>query len=132
VEDGLHAGVHDEFTAHRQIVVNTGMKAILHGHPKFSVILSMDCPKEDCDLRGQCHIKCREPRFVADIPIVPGEVGTGPRGLCNTLPPAIQGRRGAIVYGHGLFTVAEDDFNIAFANLLDVERTCREIYFAKL
>ncbi len=121
-----------ELTAHRQIVVNTGMNAVLHGHPKFSVILSMACDKENCDLMGQCHIRCREPRFVEDIPIVPGEVGTGPYGLCNTLPPAMQGRRGVIVYGHGLFTVAQDDFNVAFSNLLDIERRCRNLYFGKL
>ena len=121
-----------EFTAHRQIVLNTGMNAILHGHPKFSVILSMDCEKKGCPLDGQCHIRCTEARFVEDIPIVPGEVGTGPHGLCNTLPPAMHGRRGVIVYGHGLFTVAKDDFNTAFANLLDIERRCREIYFERL
>jgi len=121
-----------EFTAHRQIVLNTGMNAILHGHPKFSVILSMDCEKKGCPLEGQCHIRCAEARFVEDIPIVPGEVGTGPHGLCNTLPPAMHGRRGVIVYGHGLFTVAKDDFNTAFANLLDIERRCREIYFERL
>lgn len=121
-----------ELSAHRQIVLNTGMNAILHGHPKFSVILSMDCNKTNCLLRGQCHIRCPEPRFVEDIPIVPGEVGTGPHGLCNTLPPAMKGRRGVIVYGHGLFTVAQDDFNIAFANLMDIERRCRELYYERL
>lgn len=121
-----------ELTAHRQIVLNTGMNAVLHGHPKFSVILSMDCEKKNCPLDGQCHIRCADPRFIEDIPIVPGEVGAGPFGLCNTLPPAMQGRRGVIVYGHGLFTVAKDDFNTAFANLLDVERRCREIYFKRL
>jgi len=121
-----------ELSAHRQIVLNTGMNAVLHGHPKFSVILSMDCEKKSCPLDGQCHIRCADPRFIEDIPIVPGEVGTGPFGLCNTLPPAMQGRRGVIVYGHGLFTVAKDDFNTAFANLLDIERRCREIYFERL
>jgi len=121
-----------ELSAHRQIVLNTGMNAILHGHPKFSVILSMDCDKKNCPLKGQCHIRCPEPRFVEDIPIVPGEVGTGPHGLCNTLPPAMEGRRGVIVYGHGLFTVAQDDFNIAFANLMDIERRCRKLYYERL
>jgi len=53
---------------------------------------------------------------------VGGEVGIGPHGLCNTLPPAMEGRRGVIVYGHGLFTVGRDDFNEAFTNLLAVER----------
>lgn len=121
-----------ELTAHRQIVLDTGMNAILHGHPRFSVILSLDCQKEDCALAGQCHIRCTEPRFVEDIPIVPGEVGAGPHGLCHTLPPAIKGRRGAIVYGHGLFTVAQDDFNEAFTNLLAIERRCRDLYFSRL
>ena len=121
-----------ELTAHREIVLNTGMNAVLHGHPKFSVILSLDCERKNCPLDGQCHIRCSEERFVEDIPIVPGEVGTGPHGLCNTLPPAMQGRRGVIVYGHGLFTVARDDFNVAFENLLDIERMCRKLYFDRL
>ena len=121
-----------ELTAHREIVLNTGMNAVLHGHPKFSVILSLDCQKEDCPFAGQCHTRCPEARFVEDIPIVPGEVGTGPFGLCNTLPPAMQDRRGVIVYGHGLFTVAQDDFNVAFANLMDIERRCRDLYCAML
>jgi ribulose-5-phosphate 4-epimerase/fuculose-1-phosphate aldolase len=113
-------------------MLRTGQRAVLHGHPKFSVILSMQCDREACELRGQCHIKCREERYVADIPIVPGEVGTGPTGLCNTLPAAMEGRRGVIVYGHGLFTVADDDFNEAFSNLLDIEKTCRSRYFEML
>ncbi len=121
-----------ELIAHREIVLRTGANAILHGHPKFSVILSMDCEKEACPTRGQCHVKCKEPRFIQDIPIVLGEVGAGPTGLCNTLPPAMEGRRGAIVYGHGLFTVAENDFNTAFANLLGVERMCRDEYFRRV
>lgn len=121
-----------ELIAHRAIILGTGVNAILHGHPKFSVILSMDCEKSDCPTRGQCHVKCKEPRFIQDIPIVPGEVGAGPTGLCNTLPPAMEGRRGVIVFGHGLFTVAQDDFNTAFANLLGVERMCRDEYFRRV
>jgi len=121
-----------EFTAHREVVLRNGMNAVLHGHPKFAVILSMDCEKELCEFDEVCHIKCPEKRFVGDIPIVPGEVGTGPHGLCNTLPPAMEGRRGVIVYGHGLFTVGRDDFNEAFTNLLAVERMCREEYFRRV
>ncbi|MFO8184794.1 MAG: class II aldolase/adducin family protein [Candidatus Aegiribacteria sp.] len=119
-----------EFTAHRSILELTGMDAILHGHPKFSVIMSMDCEKEDCPVRGSCHTSCPEERFVGDIPIVPGEVGTGRYGLCNTLPPAVSGRRGAIVYGHGLFTVSRNDFREAFRNLMAIEKMCREQYLS--
>jgi len=121
-----------ELTAHREVVLTTGLKAVLHGHPKFSVILSLDCEKRDCEFEGRCHTKCPEERLVADVPIVPGEVGTGPHGLCNTLPPAMAGRRGVIVYGHGLFTVGRVDFNEAFASLLDVERMCRAEYFRRV
>ncbi len=117
-----------EFTAHREILRRTGKRAVLHGHPKFTVILSMDCDHRDCPMRGQCMALCPEKRFIGDIPIVPGEVGTGSRGLCNTLPPAMEGRRGGIVYGHGLFTVGQEDFREAFANLLDIESSCRRTY----
>jgi len=121
-----------EFSAHMSILRLTGMDAILHGHPKFSVIMSMDCLKGNCPTRGSCHTSCPEKRFINDIPIVPGEVGTGPYGLCNTIPPAMQDTRGVIVYGHGLFTVSKLDFNRAFENLLSIERMCREEYFRLL
>ncbi len=121
-----------EFSAHTGILRLTDMNAILHGHPGFSVIMSMFCEMENCEFRGSCHIRCPEKRFIRDIPIVPGEVGTGPFGLCNTLPPAMAGSRGVIVWGHGLFTVSENDFNGAFRNLLSIERMCREEYFKLL
>ncbi len=121
-----------ELVAHVEIVKRTGHSAILHGHPKFCVILSMDCPKHDCKNRGECHLKCSSEREVCGIPIVPGEVGTGTYGLCNTVPPAIIGRPGAIVYGHGLFTTAENDFNPAFKNLLEIENECSKEYFRRV
>lgn len=121
-----------ELTAHSEIFLRTDNQAILHGHPKFSVIMSMDCDVVDCPNRERCHIKCSEDRFIKDIPIVPGEVGTGPTGLNKTLPSAIKGRRGAIVWGHGLFTVASGDFNEAFKHLLDIENMCRKEYFDRI
>jgi ribulose-5-phosphate 4-epimerase/fuculose-1-phosphate aldolase len=117
-----------EFTAHRDIFFKTDNKAVLHGHPKFSVIMSMVCDEGDCDVRGWCHIKCPKQRSIGDIPIVPGEVGTGPYGLYRTLPPAIIGKRGVIVYGHGLFTVGRTGFKEAFDSLVDIERMCLEKY----
>lgn len=121
-----------ELMAHQGVVLRTDARAILHGHPRFAVIMSMDCDKKDCDKRGRCHIECTEPRFVWDVPVVPGEVGTGPRGLVNTLPPAMIGMRGVIVYGHGLFAVGREDFRVPFATLLEVENFCREEYFRRV
>lgn len=124
-----------ELTAHIQTIAQTGCETILHGHPKFSVILSMDCdPKEKaiCAHRDHCHIRCPKKRFVNQVPIVPGEVGTGPTGLCNTLPKAFGKSSHVIVYGHGVFTLGKDDFSQAFATLLEVETNCRIIYFKKV
>jgi len=121
-----------ELPAHLKIVKTTGSNAILHGHPRFSVILSMDCDIENCECKGQCHMKCPHERFVGDIPIVSGEVGSGPYGLCNTVPEAIKGRPGVIVYGHGLFTTGETDFNRPFKNLIKIETHCREEYFNRV
>ena len=121
-----------ELVAHVEIVKRTGHNAILHGHPKFCVILSMDCPKHDCSNRGECHLKCSSEREVCNIPIVPGEVGTGTYGLCNTVPPAIMDKPGAIVFGHGLFTTAQNDFNTAFKHLLEIENECRREYFRRV
>ncbi|MCF6248688.1 MAG: class II aldolase/adducin family protein [Desulfobacula sp.] len=121
-----------ELSAHMKTLVRTNCRAILHGHPKFSVIMSMDCDPDEkavCNFSGLCHIKCPKKRFIASTPIVPGEVGTGPTGLCNTLPPALEASSSAIVYGHGLFTTGKQNFSQAFASLLTIETHCREIYF---
>lgn len=121
-----------ELSAHRGIVLTTGNRAVLHGHPRFSVILSMDCDRTGCPEKDKCHRACPRERFAADIPIVSGEVGTGPFGLCRTVPPALAGRRGVIVYGHGVFTGGKIDFNEAFGNLLAIEESCRKEYFRRL
>ena len=115
-----------EFSAHARIVTGTQARVVLHGHPRFSVILSMDCGKTDCPGRDRCHVACRENRRVFGAPVVPGEVGCGPRGLAHTLPPALSARRAAMVLGHGVFTVDDADFNRAFAAMLDLERACRD------
>ncbi len=124
-----------ELSAHMETIRRTGCRAILHGHPKFSVILSMDCDPHEkavCEFKDECHIKCPKKRFAASSPIVPGEVGTGPTGLCNTLPAALENSDSAIVYGHGLFTTGKKDFSQAFAALLSVENQCRDLYFKKV
>ncbi len=121
-----------ELTAHNEIYLSSTCRTIVHGHPKFVVILSMACDRMNCPNRGQCHVRCDRARFIEDIPIVPGEVGTGPTGLCHTLPPAIRDRRGAIVWGHGLFTTGKIDFNEPLAGLLAIEQMCRRIFFEEI
>lgn len=128
--NGLTAS--SELSAHEDVYRRSAYDCILHGHPKFSVIMSMDCERDDCPNRGRCHIHCTECRTVDGVPIVPGEVGTGPTGLCHTLPPAMAKNGAAIVHGHGLFTAGNDDFNAPFARLLEIENRCRDLYFERL
>jgi ribulose-5-phosphate 4-epimerase/fuculose-1-phosphate aldolase len=121
-----------ELPAHMAIVEGSSKRAVLHGHPKFSVVMSLICEKEDCEFDGQCHVRCPEKRHIDDIPIVPGETGTGPRSLSRTVPAPARAHRGIIVYGHGVFATGEKDFNAPFAALVDIEKRCRELYFSRL
>lgn len=121
-----------ELSAHKNIYYETGDNAILHGHPKFSVIMSMRCEEKDCKhylSRDLCHKGCKEKRYVAGVPVVSGEIGTGPTGLMHTVPPAMKEGKGVIVYGHGVFTTGRDSFQRPFEMLMDIENRCREEYF---
>ncbi len=133
-----------ELSAHKNIYYATGDNAILHGHPKFSVIMSLLCEKKDCrhyppysplnkgGIRGvMCHKGCKEKRYISGIPIVSGEIGTGPAGLMHTVPAAMKEGNGVIVYGHGVFTSGKDNFQKPFNMLMDIENKCREEYFKK-
>jgi len=120
-----------ELPAHLGVIRQTGCRAILHGHPRFSVILSMACDIPDCAYQGECHRFCPyERKACGNIPIVSGEVGGGEYGLCHTVPNAICDAPGVIVCGHGVFTCDDTDFNNALAKLIDIERRCCIEYFA--
>lgn len=121
-----------ELSLHLEIARSTEMKAVLHGHPRFSVIISMDCPLDECGLRGDCHRRCPRERFFRDIPILPGEVGRGPFGIHKTVPAALGRHGAALVYGHGSFTTGRDDFNEAFQRMLSLENDCRDEYFRRM
>ncbi|MCX5828843.1 MAG: class II aldolase/adducin family protein [Deltaproteobacteria bacterium] len=118
-----------ELPAHRLIARTTPYRAVLHGHPKFSVIMSMACGEEDCPDKGGCHRFCPRERWIQDIPVVSGEAGAGPFGLCNTVPAAVRDHGAAIVYGHGVFTAGAQDFNEALQRLRQIEKTCRDLFF---
>ncbi|MGE4554212.1 MAG: class II aldolase/adducin family protein, partial [Desulfovibrionaceae bacterium] len=110
---------------------------ILHGHPPFCVIRSLVCEEPDaagCPVgrAGECHLRCPRPRRAGGAPVVPGEVGAGPRGLGRTMPPALRGEAGVIVHGHGLFAADPTDFNGALAALQAIENRCRASYLAAM
>ncbi len=117
-----------ELLAHRRIYEATGARVILHGHPKFAVVMSMLCDEENCPV-ADCWRECPKVRFLGETPVVAGEIGAG--GLAKRVPPVIAGPGRAVVYGHGVFTVG-GDFGEAFRAMVEVENWCREEYFRRL
>lgn len=118
-----------ELLAHRKIYEATGGMTILHGHPRFSVVMSMECAEKGCRVED-CWRDCPKVRYLGDVPVVAGEIGAG--GLAKMVPPVIGEMGSAIVYGHGVFSVGEKDFAGPFGAMLEVERFCREEYFRRL
>ncbi len=115
-----------ELPAHRAVYLSTNYHAVLHGHPRFSVILSMHCEEKDCT-EVDCGRNCRHRRSTCGVPIVPGEIGAG--GLAKTVPSAITESGACIVYGHGVFSAGAKDFHEAFMKMMEVEGRCRDEYF---
>lgn len=107
-----------ELWAHVKIYELTGDTAILHGHPRFSVIMSM----------AGGHLQFGQTRILGHVPVVAGEVGAGRHGLVHTLPQAMQAGHAAIVHGHGVFASSATSFHKAFERLSSIERMCFEKY----
>lgn len=124
---GLSAS--SELPAHRGIYVSSHYHAVLHGHPRFSVIMSMYCEEENCEIED-CNRLCNRRRSVCGVPIVAGETGAG--GLAKSAPLAIKDTGVCIVYGHGVFSAGEKDFQDAFMKMAEVEDKCRGGYFELL
>ncbi|KAB0669733.1 aldolase [Oryzomonas sagensis] len=118
-----------ELVAHRRIFETAGCRAILHGHPRFAVVMSMLCDEtEHCPI-ADCWKECPKVRILGGTPVVAGEIGAG--GIAKNVPPVIGEPGRAIVYGHGVFTLGRNDFAEAFQALVDVENWCREEYFRR-
>ena len=118
-----------ELLAHRKIFEETGARVILHGHPKFAVIMSMLCGIRGCPIKD-CWKDCPHVREIGGTPVVAGEIGAG--GLAKRVPPVIGATGSAIVYGHGVFAIGMEGFGAAFAAMVDVENFCRDEYFRRL
>lgn len=119
-----------ELVAHRSIFETTGCRAILHGHPRFAVVMSMLCEEQaECGI-SDCWRDCKKVRLLGGTPVVAGEIGAG--GIAKNVPPVIGGPGRAIVYGHGVFAIGRSDFREAFQALVDVENWCRTEYFRRV
>jgi len=121
---GLSAS--SELPTHRAIYLDSAYRAVLHGHPRFSIVLSMLCDEKNCDIKD-CNRLCNRVRSVCGVPIVAGETGAG--GMARSVPAAMKQQGVCIVYGHGIFAAGEKDFKDAFLKMAEVENKCREEYF---
>jgi len=118
-----------ELVAHRSIFESSGCRAILHGHPRFSVVMSMLCEEQSRCGITDCWKECKRVRFLGGTPVVAGEIGAG--GIARNVPPVIGGPGRVIVYGHGVFAIGRNGFREAFQALVDVENWCRDEYFRR-
>ena len=121
---GLSAS--SELPTHRGIYSDSSYRAVLHGHPRFSIILSMLCREKNCSIKD-CNRLCDRARTVCGVPIVAGETGAG--GMARSVPAAMKQQGVCIVYGHGIFAAGEKDFRDAFLKMAEVENKCRLEYF---
>ena len=124
---GLSAS--SELPTHQGIYRASQYNAVLHGHPRFSIIMSMFCEEVNCTIED-CNRLCNRKRSICGVPIVAGETGAG--GLASSVPVAIKDSGVCIVYGHGIFSAGTKDFRDAFMRMADVENCCREEYFKLL
>ncbi|HTP64558.1 MAG TPA: class II aldolase/adducin family protein, partial [Geobacteraceae bacterium] len=131
IDNSSTAGItaSSELLAHRRIYEATDAQVILHGHPRFSVLMSMICEEQGCSV-ADCWKDCPRVRYLGDIPVVAGEIGAG--GLAKSVPAVIGAFGKALVYGHGLFTIGHADFAEAFRNMVDCENLCRAAYFRRM
>lgn len=117
-----------ELIAHRAIFAHSGARTILHGHPKFSVILSLICQETDCKITD-CWKDCDKVRYLGHVPVVAGEVGAG--GIARKVPPVIDAGI-AVVYGHGVFATGIQDFRQPLEAMIALENWCRDEYVKRL
>ncbi len=130
-DDSSTAGItaSSELPAHRRIYRETGARTILHGHPRFAVIMSMACEQQGCTV-SDCWRACPHVRILGTTPVVAGEVGAG--GLAEKVAPVIGKTGSAIVFGHGVFAVGRQGFEEPFRALVEVESWCRDEFFRRI
>jgi len=113
-----------ELIAHRAIYEQSPVNTILHGHPKFTVILSLLCAETECRI-ADCWKNCDKLRYLDQISVVSGEIGAG--GIARKVPPVID-KGAAVVYGHGVFATGRDDFREPLTRMIQLENWCRREY----
>lgn len=119
--DELDVIASTEVNVHRAIYRKTSALAILHGHSKYAVVMSMLCkPGEQIVPEDSESVY-----FLHEIPVVTG--GIGSQELATNAASALRDHKGIVALGHGTFargaTVDE-----AFVILSSIEHACTVKY----
>ncbi len=134
--DELDVIASSEVNVHRAIYKQTSALAVLHGHSRFAVVLSLLCCEaaeeegEAGEAEGEIVPEDSESvYFLHEIPVVTGGIGSDE--LARNAARALRDHKGLVVRGHGTFargaTVDE-----AFVILSSVEHACTVKYFCDL
>lgn len=91
-----------EYPSHRLIALQGRYRALLHGHPRWTVIATLADPAST----------------LCGLPVVEGEPGDG---LARVLPAVVMAHGAAVVRGHGLFAAGIEDFRDPFDAICRVE-----------
>ena len=113
-----------ETIVHRNIYKYTPALVIIHAHPMFAVIESMLLEKETI-----VPINIEGEYFLHDIPVVKGAAGTLELAECTA--KALADHKGAIVFGHGTFTIGKTLEEAYFVTAL-IEQSCKMKYYFDL
>lgn len=107
-----------ELPAHKAIIEATGVRCILHGHPRFSVIMSYFAVK------GAYGEGIDE---IEGVPVVDGEGGVGGMAVSVSNALKLTGQPAVIVRGHGVFSIGRLGFDQALSSMIKVELFCRQL-----
>ena len=125
--DELDVIASSEVNVHRAIYKATSALAVLHGHSKYAVVMSMLCkPGEQMLIVPE---DSESMYFLHEIPVVTG--GIGSEELARNASQALRDHKGVVVQGHGTFargaTVDE-----AFVILSSIEHACMVKYLCDM
>lgn len=118
-----------ELPIHRRIYETGAARAVLHGHPRFTVVLSLLCEENDCAAADWAR-ECDRVQFLVGVPVVGGETGAG--GAATKVPAAVASQGIAVVHGHGVFAAGREGFAEPFRSMAVLENRCRREYFRRL
>jgi len=113
-----------EIKIHRAIYQSTSALAVVHAHPPFAIVLSIDADEiAPIDTEGVYYFK--------SIPVVTAALTVGSDEVEQSLPPLLENYKAAMVRGHGSFAVGQM-LEEAFQWTSSLEASCKVLFLHRL